>query len=207
MEENRLKVMESYDSGLFNKIYTSVTPLKRKLASQIDSRRFGVDREEVLSWFDVKILFVFQKYHKRYSPDILLGMTINAMKCFKCRILRKAYTVQFSQSILEYDVDLHDLPDHDEDLKDHYSKVLKDFMRKTLSDDAYILWDLQMNPPPYILRKLKKKGIDSIHKIPADIILRYFDLKLCPQSYRFYDLLCNEIKFAIKLAKMEFRNN
>jgi hypothetical protein len=207
MEENRLKVMDSYDSTLFNSMYERTQGLKHKLASGIDCRRFGVDREEVLSWFDVKLLFVFQKHHKNLDENALLGMIIKSLQFFKCRILRKAYTVKFSQNITPYESDLHEAPEEDSELSNYYSSLLRDFMLRTLSPDAYLIWDLQMCPPPYILRKLKKKGIDSIHNIPDRIILRYLDLKLCPNSYRFLELLKKEIKEAIKLAKVHFASN
>ena len=62
MEENRLKPMtQGYDESLFNLIYDKTKHLRRKLASEIDHRRFGVTNEDIKSWFDVKLIYVFKK--------------------------------------------------------------------------------------------------------------------------------------------------
>ena len=62
MEHHRLKPMGNYPVELFNSLYAQTHGLRRKLASQIDASKFGVDYQEVLSWFDVKFLFIFSKY-------------------------------------------------------------------------------------------------------------------------------------------------
>ena len=72
MELHRLKPMESgYDSSLFNKLYKETAPLRKSLARQIDSRRFGVSDDVILSWFDDKFMFVFNKHFKDKEVDIL----------------------------------------------------------------------------------------------------------------------------------------
>ena len=51
-EINRLKELpEDYDVELFNFYYKSMTPLIRKLAKNIDPRRFNVSRDIIISYF------------------------------------------------------------------------------------------------------------------------------------------------------------
>jgi len=72
MEEHRLtKMKDNYDEKLFNDIYEKVQPLKRKLASTISTSKLGVEYEDILSWFDIKFIFVFNKYFDTKPPDIL----------------------------------------------------------------------------------------------------------------------------------------
>src|SRR5687768_15620783 len=103
MEESRLKPMiEEYDREIFNDYYQRTAALRKKLASQIDHRRFGVDQEEIESWFTVKFIYAFNKYYHE-KKDTLLGYLIKSMQLFKCRVLRKAYTYKCSQSIISLD--------------------------------------------------------------------------------------------------------
>ena len=83
MELHRLKPMESgYDSQLFNKLYKETTQLRKSLARQIDSRRFGVSDDVILSWFDDKFMFVFNKHFKDKEVDVLRGFIINSLQTF-----------------------------------------------------------------------------------------------------------------------------
>lgn len=210
MEESRLKTMPAvYDRQLFNDLYKQTNALKRKLASGIDLRRFnGIEYDDLLSWFDIKFIFVFNKYHDKVPENILLGTIINSLKMFKCRILRKAYTVQFSQSIIGMDyVDHEIIAEEETSYHEHYRGLLNDFMEKHLSPDALLLHDLTMNPPPYVLRRLNELEIDNQNKLPIDLILEYFDLSSTPNSIRFIEKLQSEIKEVIKLAKYHFRGN
>ena len=61
MEENRLKQMpENYDRAVFESIYSKTKNLRNKLAYGIDARRFGVDQDEIKSWFDVNKLAIWE---------------------------------------------------------------------------------------------------------------------------------------------------
>lgn len=208
MEESRLTPMvEGYDQEMFNRLYQKTEGLRRTLARGIDHRRFGVDNEEIISWFSVKFIFAYNKYCKKYNEDILLGHMIRAMQFMKCRIIKAAYTVKYSQSIVEYTGnEPHGIDDPLEDREYYYEKLMK-FMRINLSDNAYMLLQLQLNPPPYILRRLKEKSIGSIHKIPDELIAEYFDLGFSTDAYRYVKALNLEIKQAIAIAKCEFKRS
>lgn len=209
MEEQRLKPMvEDYNPELFNELYKKTEGLRRNLASGIDARRFGVDHEEILSWFTVKFIFAYNKYCKKYNKDVLLGHMIKSMQFFKCRIIKAAYTVKFSQSIVEYEGNEHNniLLDDPREERDFYYEKLTIFMKNNLSDNAYMLLQLQLNPPPYILRRLNEKGIPTIHKIPDDLVAEYFDLGNSSKAFRYINDFKKEINNAILLAKTHFRN-
>ena len=73
MELHRLQPMKPYDPKLFNELYKKTERLRKSLVYQIDSSRWGVTQDEVMSWFDDKFIFVFNKYQDQKKPDILLG--------------------------------------------------------------------------------------------------------------------------------------
>lgn len=207
MEESRLLPMPlNYDVQKFNTLFAKTEGLRRKLASGIDSRRFGVDYDEILSWFSNKFLFAFTKYHTM-DEQILLGHLIKSLQFFKCRILRSAYTQKFSQTILPFDevdetqmVDIEIPPNH------YYDKLIS-FIRPYISDNALILLEIQLHPTPFILRRLREEGIDSLHKIPDEILIEYFDLGFNNRSIKYITCLKKEIKVATQYAKEHFSKN
>src|SRR5210317_1611613 len=93
MEEHRLTPMkEGYNEELFNRLYEELTPLKKRLASQINTKTLNIEYKELMSWFDVKFLFVYNKYVDQTNPDILKGHLINALQLYKNRILKYLIT-------------------------------------------------------------------------------------------------------------------
>lgn len=213
MEENRLRPMTpGYDVQLFNSLFEKTEPLRKKLASEISCQRFGVDYQEVLSWFSVKFIYVFNKYHQKKSPDLLLGDIINSMKNFKCRVLRQAYTVKYSQSIIRvgYTTVLENAQSYrmpeDDDSPDKM-KLVKDFLRGNLSENAYALFELQLNPPYYFIDKLKKQEIPSLHKIPDRMICEYLGLEVNDKTSKYISTLRKEIRSTITYAKYHFQNS
>lgn len=213
MEESRLKPMvANYNPTMFKDIYGKTEGLRRKLAAGIDHRRFGVDYEELLSWFTVKFIYAYNKYQPKFkkNPEVLKAHMIKSMQLFKCRILRKAYTTKFSQSILPYEDHEHELQEalnYDPNLPtqyEFYSDKLRKYMKINLSDNAFILFQIQLNPPPYIIEQLRLKDQHDIHKIPDDLIAEYFDLGFSIRAYNYLDSLKREIKTAIANAKRYF---
>jgi hypothetical protein len=204
MEENRLKPMVKHDPRVFNNIYKNTEGLRRKLASEIDCRRFGVDYTEVLSWFDVKFIFVFNTYYNEHNEDVLKGHIIKGLQMFKYRILRGAYTVKYSQSIVPLDGFEKDIPDEIEN-KSYHMDLLYSYLQNIISDNAFILLQTQLNPPPYIIYRLRELGVPSLHKIPDEVLLEYFDLGNCPRAYKYLATLKKEIKQGIAHCKVHFR--
>lgn len=212
LELNRLKAMpEIYDKKLFNYLYSKTSNLRNKLARQIDCRRFGVEYEDILSSFDIKFIFVFNKFHKE-PEEILLGMMLNSLKNFKCRILRSAYTNKFSQNILRVD-DILTKDDHLSEDHPHYSNKhdyqaqLMQFMKTHLSMNAYTVFEVKLNPPPYMHCRLNTHQNANLQKIPDQLILEYFDLGESEKAYKYLDTLKKEIRNTINFAKIHFKDN
>ena len=206
MEIHRLKPMiEDYDREVFNIIYQDVAPLKHSLANQIDPRKFGVDRDIILSWFDDKMLFVFNKHYNDKNPDVLKGYIINSMKTFKYRILRKAYCNEaeyYYDNLIPLEGEefgpLDKLTTEEEESNhDLFVGLISKFMEDKLSEEAYFLYGLQINLPTYILSRMKKPN----SRIPTSLILEY--LGLPDTKLPFLKKLKREINKTIKMAKEE----
>ena len=203
MEESRLKPMVvGYNERLFNQIYSDTEALRRRLASQIDSRRFGLGYEDILSFFDVKFIFVFNKHHDE-PPEKIKAFIINALQNFKCRILRAAYTKRYSQSILSFDeVPQNELEIAEENsTREFYREKLMEFMKNHLSENALLILEIQLNPPPFILSQINIDKDKPLQKIPDQVILDYLDLGNSESAVKYLGHLKKEIKQAVNFAK------
>lgn len=207
MELHRLKVMqEGYDTELFNRLYSLTENLRTILTSQIDSRRFGVTSDIIKSWFDDKFIFVFNKYYGTMDENQLRGYLINSLRTFKFRMLRGAYhkSNMYNDSIRidDYTNFINIIP-IEEDMDD-YSKLLSlalQFLKKKLSSNAFVILDIDLNPPPYISSKLES----SKTKIPAKLIAEYLDLEEGYDSIYYINNLRKEISNNIESAKNHFK--
>lgn len=203
--------MGNYDEKLFNKLYGKTEGLRKKLASQIDPHRFGLQYEDILSFFDTKFIFTFHKYHEKFEEDVLLGHLINSLSFFKCRILRAAYTEKFSQSFINEEAVIeveHRLVDYQpvESNANIYYEKLMNFMKANLSDNAFIIFEAQLNPPHYIISRINTQPDANLRKIPDQLFLEYFGLGNSDKSYKFLNAIRKEIRNATNYAKMQFKN-
>lgn len=206
METHRLTPMKPYDPKLFNLLYKKTERLRHSLVYGIDHTRFGVTKDEVMSWMDDKFIFAFNKYVDQKPPDILLGYIINSLKMFKMKILRRSY--QENNSVNLNSISLDDLQlNHikDEVGEDNYELLLNlavSFMEKNLSQEAYTLLQLQLNPPLYITSRLKSPA----SKIPLNLILEYLGLDTTGMNLAIIRDLQEEISNTIKRAQLHFKN-
>lgn len=205
MELHRLQPMKPYDTKLFNELYQKTERLRRSLVYQIDASRFGVTQDEIMSWFDDKFLFVFNKYQDQKKPDVLLGFLINSLRMFKMKILRRSY--QLNNSVNLNAISIEDLkvfniveePGNDYEL---LIGVALEFLQNKLSDEAYELLQLQLNPPIYITSKLRNPNV----KIPAQLILEFLGLDVTADGINWISYLRKEIAEAIQTARLHFRD-
>lgn len=176
MEEHRLKPMPiNYNKELFNELFEETKKLRRKLARNIDCNRFKVEYEDVVSWFDVKFIFVFNKYYGRMDKDVLKGHIINSLNLYQNRIMRMSYSPKYNlQNVVNYeDRELFEelnMTDYNEDFT--FKEAALAYMRKNLPEDAYTLLQIELYPPYYIINKLTQEN-KNIQKIPARIISEY----------------------------------
>lgn len=206
MEESRLKPMVAgYDEEMFNRLFRKTENLRKKLASEIDPNRFGVCYCDIVSFFNTKFIYVFNKYYG-HTEGVLLGHLIKALQLFKFRILRSAYILKHNHkkvdidSLVTYEENLVDNADPYKE-KNNYLPVLMDFLKNHLSENAYLLLEVQLNPPPFILSKINPGADSSLQKIPDHVYLEYLNLGSSENSYKYLKFLKNEIKDATNYAK------
>lgn len=207
MELHRLKPMpDGYDQKLFNELYAKTRNLRESLIYQIDESRFGVTKEEIRSWFDDKFIFVFSKYFGKMEPPILLGYLINSLKTFKLKVLRRSY--QLNNSINLNTIGVEDLSMFNslEDSKDENSELLfnlaMEFLQNNLSYEAWVLLNIQLNPPLFISSKLKNES----SKIPGNLILEFLGEEVNTRNLEAIKILRKEINKAIETAQVFFQN-
>lgn len=211
MEEHRLTPMkEGFDQDVFLKLYKNTEALKRKLANQIECRRLGVEYKDILSWFDVKFIFIFNKYCDRYNEDVLKGHIISGFQFFKQRILKSIYS-QKNHVNDTIDIDLlYDLEEQVQEVEEEYNPemdLILEFMRDNLSEEAYQVFKIDLNPPPYILNNLGRFPKASINKIPVELILEFFDIPITKDSIRIINAYRRDISNMTLEARDYFIEN
>ena len=212
MEHHRLKPMGNYPVELFETLYKQTAGLRRKLASQIDPRKFGVDYQEILSWFDVKFIFIFSKYWET-QPQKLLGYIISGLSTYKKRIVINSYNHKWKDYANKQDIDdmwdnpLKDDDDHSAERREFYMEKIDSFMKKYLSDDAYFLFNIQLVPPPYITEKMRQMGLKPHQNIPVNLIVDFLELEDSTASASYINGLILEIKNAKHKCTAHFKSN
>jgi hypothetical protein len=203
-ESHRLKPMPAnYDKEVFNRIYQQTEGLRRKLAYGIDHRRFGVTQDDIISSFNVKLVYTFTKYYGKCTENILKANCIKALQHFKCRIIKSAYLDKNSQTIVSTeDAVVEDkLVYEPHSSRDYYYEKLMVFMRDHLSENAYVLLDLQLNPPPYILERINPSPEGNLQKVPDELIADYFELGKGKKALEYIAHLKKEIRNTVTYAQ------
>ena len=207
MEENRLKPMVEHDPKVFNSIYKDTEQLRRKLAYGIDARRFGVDYEEVLSWFDVKFIHSFNRYYGQKPEGVLKAYIINSLQFFKQRILRFSYS---QKAQIHNTVDIEDLSVKPEcvmvdfEYQEHQTllKYALGYIRPRVNCDTFQVLEVELNPPMYILGKLQDKNTT---KIPSNLIADYLGWGSESDGVRRVNLCRKELKQILPTVKEHFQ--
>lgn len=209
-EINRLKELpEDYDYELFNHYYKGMTPLIRKLAKNIDHRRFNVSKDIVISYFYDKLLYVFRKYYhlSTENPEKFKATIISSLQLFKSRLLINAYSqqsVDFNANLASFEDCFEsakeDLPEISEEERYKREKIeeIHDYMRTHVSTDAYLLFQIQMSPPPFFFSKNKKEP-----ELTCSTLLDFFELPKTRCYIKYITQLKAEIKSAIDSMKSE----
>jgi len=185
----------------FNDFYQRTQHLRLRLAFQIDHRRLGVTKDIILSWFDDKFIFVYNKYYE-IEPERLLGYIINSLRLYKNRILKKAYQGNVYQNMVELEGESKIIntianPEPEEDIR---LEQAKNFLKTKLSEDAFFILTLELNPPPFIMWRIKNRN----QRIPSRVITEYIDLGYSKNAINYVIQLRKEIQEAIIIAKKYF---
>ena len=214
MEVHRLKPMpDNYDRALFNVLYKNTERLRKKLASEIDPRRFGVDYKIILSWFDDKFIYAFTKYYSK-SPDVLKGYIINSLRVFKFRVLKEAYAnknlhyrnaVDISSESY-FDILTSDLNHTEENLDYNLLNLVTQYLKDNLSDDAYLIFEIELAPPLYIMQRLDNFDKKTRDSIPNELLADYLGLPYDDKVNSYIGSLRRDVKNCINEAREYFKS-
>lgn len=206
-ELHRLKVMpEDYDKKLFNNLYKLVQPVIRNLVRGIDVNRLNTSPDILTSQFNDKMLFVFNKYYGTVEEEHLKANILRALSTYKNHLLKYAYSEKatFNQNLKSFE-DLFD--DSKEDFSDELEEqekakiemwnLLKNYMLDNLSPDAQLVWEVTLNPTPYIEMNAK------YGRITNTLLVDFFDLPKTRDSVRYIGELKEEIQSVIEKAKKD----
>lgn len=201
------RLPEDFDIELFNKMYRITRPVIRNLVRQIDCRRFNLTPDIVASYFDDKLLFVFNKYYGTCSEDHLQANILRALSMYKNKLLRGAYgeRAEYNQGLTSME-DLFDnskeLEDDSEEVRDkeEHMKMIEDYMRQHLSPDAFLIFQLTMDPPD-ILIATEDRG----KRISNIAFVDFFELPRTKSSVKFIAELREDISYWIQQAQEELK--
>lgn len=195
--------MRDYDHSLFQRMYQICKPVIRNMVRQIDAKRYNLTPDIIRDQFWDKVLFVFNKYQGTCSEEHLKARILASLSTYKCKILRGAYTEQaeYNQNLQKLEDLFDDSKELEDDTEEQTAKsqmlsMVYDYMKKHLSRDAYIIFEVLTTPPPYIQERLKPDG-----KITNHLLMEFFCLERKKSSLRYIAELKEEIKFWEERAK------
>lgn len=207
-ELHRLTAMpEEYDRELFARLYRVTRKPIRNLVRGIDARRFNVSPDILASYFDDKFLFVFNKYYGTCSEEHLQARILTALSTYKNKLLRAAYgeKAEYNQQLTSME-DLFDnnkeLEDDSEEVqeKEDHMRMIEDYMRENLSPDAFLIFQLTMDPPE-VLVATEDRG----KRISNIAFVDFFELPRTKSSVKFIADLRKDIEFCIHKAQEELK--
>lgn len=187
MEEHRLTEMpENYDAQLFEQLFKDTNNLRHKLAYGIDPKRYGVEQEDLISWFNVKFIFIFSKYYGKVDNNILKGKIIQGLQFYKNRILRYSYTKKNSVNQTCDISEFFNIESNEEinieESKERSLETIIPIFKEKLDPLAFQIFTIDYNPPLYILIQLDAK--ESRKKIPDELICRYLGIDYNSKAYQ-----------------------
>lgn len=207
-EIHRLTGMpEDYDRELFARLYRVTRKPIRNLVRGIDARRFNVTPDILASYFDDKFLFVFNKYYGTCSEEHLQARILTALSTYKNKLLRAAYgeKAEYNQGLTSME-DLFDnnkeLEDDSEEVieKEEHMRMIEEYMRENLSPDAFLIFQLTMDPPELLVpTEDRGKRISNI------TFVDFFELPRTKSSVKFIADLRKDIEYCIHKAQEELK--
>src|SRR5690606_26629569 len=152
--------------------------------------------------FDGKFLYTLTKY---YGDPRLKGYIINSLKTYKLRIVKNSYQQKHQ---IHDKVDIGESFDlaHDEPDKTggQLLEIIQKYFRDRLTPDAMLLWEIELNYPPYILSRLENNN-KRIPKASDELILEYLGIEVNETSLAYLASLRKDIKEITNRAKEYFK--
>lgn len=204
-ELHRLTEMKPYDPKTFNKLYKMCKPVIRSLTKNIDHRRLNVTPDIITSYFWDKFIFVFNKYQDKYEYEQLKANILTSLKSYSFKLMRVGYSQasDLNQSLVSLDTLFDDsmvdiIPDNKED-GNIYQELLDNYMMNNLSEDEYLLYQTQLNPPPFFSKLIEEAG----GKLTILHLIDFFEFERSRGSYKYFSNLRNNIQITLEKAKAE----
>lgn len=207
-EIHRIKEFTNYNREQFEKLYRLCKPLVRNLSRSIDSRRLNVSQDIIQSYFWDKFLYVYNKYQDRYDEERLKATLLTSLRIFKNKLLRNAYTKQaeFNQELTSLDtlfdnnkecLDDSEETEYKQDLSDRFNQYMMDH----LSPDEYLVFRVELDPPPFFTERI----IKSHGKLSILHLIDFFELPRNGKSHAILTNMRKHIKQVLNTAKQEFK--
>jgi hypothetical protein len=121
-------------------------------------------------------------------------------------MLRKAYSkynIHINEVRLDSEMNLINIIPTETELSEHdlFLELALSYLKKNLCDDAFLILEIELNPPPFILNKISNPQT----KIPANLIAEYLDLEPTKDSVNYVNDLRREREYWVEEAKEYFR--
>ena len=204
-EIHRLTEFKSFDEKQFNRMYSVAKPIIRRLSFGINTKKYGVSRDIIESYFWDKMMYVYNKYQDQYDEERLKYTIIHSLSLFRNKLLRAAYTQQgdFNSEVSSFEDIVEKGFDLDDDSSDkeymyHIHDQLHNYMKEHLTPDEYLLFVTQLNPPKFLLERSSSPNRISIYAI-----IEFFDLPRNNRSREIVSRMRKDINLTLAMASEE----
>lgn len=152
------------DQQKFLELFQELIPLKNKLAATVDYRSLRFTYQDIIGFFDEKLLYVFMKY-----PDLpyeeVKALTITSLHTLRSRIYR-----QYGKEVNIEEPSW--VPQIEEEDYLAQLKQLIENLQAHLTKEQWLLTKVLFMPPMYVLSRVQ----NSEKRIPSHLYLEYLGL-------------------------------
>ena len=143
------------------RLLKELIPLKRSLAGAMEYRKLRFTQDDILGFFDEKLIYVWRKYqHLPYEE--LKAISITSLH----NLRNKLYRIYGKEVSLEKEVEVV------EEVEVDYSSELTQGILSRLAGWESIIVQVLLFPPPYITSKVN----DLSKRIPSKLVLEYLGM-------------------------------
>jgi hypothetical protein len=157
----------------FNDLYRELTPLKLKLASEVDYQRLRFNRNDIIGFFDEKLIHVWNKYHQDIPYEEVKAIAITSLYNLRGKVYRI-----YSREVSLGDTQVPEVIEENTPV-DYIEQA-----RPYLSPGQFFVLDLLINPPMYILSR-----IHSGKRIPSRYYLEFLDFPVTKHNIKRFNTL------------------